>query len=94
MTDHVLQESPDPQQKSKRILLWCILGIIAFFLITEHWAHLFGILPYLLLLACPLMHVYMHHGHGGHTGHEGHEDHIDHMAPPNDRSKGDNRYES
>jgi hypothetical protein len=23
----------------------------------------FGILPYLLLLACPLMH-FMHHGHG------------------------------
>jgi len=23
-------------------------------------------LPYLLLLACPLMHLFMHHGHGGH----------------------------
>ncbi len=23
------------------------------------------ILPYLLLLACPLMHLFMHHGHGG-----------------------------
>jgi hypothetical protein len=22
-----------------------------------------GVLPYLLLLACPLMHVFMHHGH-------------------------------
>ncbi|MDD2920638.1 DUF2933 domain-containing protein, partial [Rhodoferax sp.] len=25
-----------------------------------------GALPYLLLAACPLMHVFMHHGHGGH----------------------------
>jgi hypothetical protein len=40
------------------------LAIAAFFLLTEHTAHVFGILPYLLLLACPLMH-FMHHGHGG-----------------------------
>jgi hypothetical protein len=24
------------------------------------------------LLACPLMHLFMHGGHGGHGGHEGH----------------------
>jgi hypothetical protein len=29
---------------------------------------LLGILPYLLLLACPLMHVFMHRGHG--AGHK------------------------
>ena len=28
--------------------------------------HALGALPYLLLLACPLMHLFMHHGHGGH----------------------------
>jgi len=46
-----------------------------FLLYAEHRAHLFGALPYLLLLACPLMHVFMHHGHhhGGdsHTGDTG-----------------------
>jgi hypothetical protein len=26
-------------------------------------------LPWLLLAACPLMHVFMHHGHGGHQHH-------------------------
>ncbi len=26
--------------------------------------HFMGALPYLLLLACPLMHVFMHGGHG------------------------------
>jgi hypothetical protein len=26
-------------------------------------------LPWLLILACPLMHLFMHHGHGhGHSG--------------------------
>jgi hypothetical protein len=37
-----------------------------FFLWSEHRAHLFGVLPYLLILACPLMHLFMHHGHQGH----------------------------
>ncbi len=45
------------------------LGILGFFLLTEHRAHLYGALPYLLILACPLMHLFMHGGHGGHGGH-------------------------
>jgi len=48
------------------------LAIAAFFLFTEHRAHLLGALPFLLLLACPLMHLFMHHGHQG--GHEGHDE--------------------
>ncbi|NIA56166.1 DUF2933 domain-containing protein [Massilia sp. TW-1] len=47
---------------------WVFLGFIAvalFFLWTEHRAHLLGALPYLLFLACPLMHLF-HHGHGHH----------------------------
>ena len=31
--------------------------------------HVLGVLPFLLLLACPLMHVFMHHGHGQ-SGHQ------------------------
>jgi len=51
------------------------LVIAAFFLLTEHRAHLsawFPYWPYLLLLACPLMHLFMHggHGHGGHGSSE------------------------
>lgn len=42
------------------------LLIAAFFLATEHRAHLFGILPFLLILACPLLHAFMHGGHGAH----------------------------
>ena len=51
------------------------LLIAAFFLLTEHRAHLFGVLPYLFLLACPLLHVFGHGGHGGHGGHAGHGAH-------------------
>jgi len=42
------------------------LTIAAFFLITEHTAHVLGALPWLLLAACPLMHLFMHHGGGTH----------------------------
>ncbi len=48
-------------------------AIAAFFLFTEHRAHALGILPFLLLLACPLMH-FMHGGHGGHGGHRDESD--------------------
>ena len=45
-----------------------VFGAIAmFFLLSEHRAHFFSALPFLLLLVCPLMHVFMHHGHGGHA---------------------------
>ena len=43
------------------------LIVAAFFLTTEHRAHLFGALPFLLLLACPLLHMFGHGGHGGHA---------------------------
>lgn len=52
------------------IALLGFLGIIGFFLITEHWAHLYGYWPYLLLAACPLLHIFGHGGHGGHGGHD------------------------
>lgn len=44
-----------------------------FYLLAEHRAHLLGALPYLLLAACPLMHVFMHHGHGRHGSHGQHQ---------------------
>ena len=49
-------------------------GVAAYFLLTEHLAHVVGVLPYLLLLACPLMHVFMHGGHGHHHHHSGKSD--------------------
>jgi hypothetical protein len=50
----------------KTALLMVALGG-GFYLLREHWDHLAGNWVYLLLLACPLMHLF--HGHGGHGGH-------------------------
>ena len=50
------------------IVLIAFLAIAGFYLITEHQAHVFGYLPFLLLLACPFLHMFMHRGHGGHGG--------------------------
>lgn len=54
-----------------RFVLFAFLTIGGFFLITEHAAHLFGILPYLLVLLCPALHLL----HGGHGGGHSHQDH-------------------
>ncbi len=43
------------------------LAVLAFFLWTEHRAHLLGALPYALVLLCPLMHFFMHRGHRHHA---------------------------
>ncbi len=52
-----------------KLALAGFIAIAAFFLLTEHRAHLFGILPYLLVLLCPLLHFFMHGRHGvGHSG--------------------------
>ena len=60
---------------------FCVIA--ALFLIYEHTMHVLGILPYVLLLACPLMHVFMHHGHG-HGGH----DHDGVAATPSSQPNG------
>jgi hypothetical protein len=49
------------------------------YLLREHWDHVAGNWVYVLLLACPLMHVF--HGHGGHGGHGSHDDHAGHTLP-------------
>lgn len=40
--------------------------VAAFYVLREHYTHALGFLPYMLLLACPLLHLFMHHGHGNH----------------------------
>lgn len=49
------------------VALVCFLAIIGLLLLTEHRAHILGALPYLLLLACPLLHVFHHQGHSHHA---------------------------
>lgn len=58
-----------------------VMGAVAgFLLLQEHWVHAKGYLPYLLILACPLMHLFMHGGHGG-PGHQGHDGHTRSAGP-------------
>lgn len=55
------------QDRSRSFFYMVFLGLasaVLFYLSREHWGHVFGILPYLLFLACPLMHLFMHGEHG------------------------------
>ncbi|PTM48837.1 DUF2933 domain-containing protein [Phreatobacter oligotrophus] len=38
--------------------------VVGFYVLREHWGHVLGAVPYLVLLACPLLHFF--HGHGSH----------------------------
>ena len=49
------------------LVLLGFLAIAAYFLWTEHRAHVVQYLPFALLLLCPLLHFF-HGGHGGHGG--------------------------
>lgn len=70
--DHAEHQDPPKFWSSRYAIGLLVIGAVAgYFLLTEHRAHFFGALPFLLLLACPLMHVFMHHGHAAHGHHHG-----------------------
>lgn len=61
--------------RSRAGFAWIVLAAVAgWFLWAEHRAHLLGALPYLIILACPLMHIFMHRGHHHGGKHPGHHD--------------------
>jgi hypothetical protein len=62
-----------------RWVFWGFALVGAYFLITEHRAHVYEYLPYVLLLACPLLHLL--HGHGGH----GRTEQQDHQTGKGDK---------
>lgn len=79
--EHENQNEPGSFWRSRYALGYLVIGAVAaYFLLTEHLAHVIGALPFMLLLACPLMHVFMHHGHGYHSRHQDAE-------PPNDEGQ-------
>jgi Flp pilus assembly protein TadB len=49
-----------------RLALYFAYAAAAIFVIVWHWRHLLDALPFLVVLACPLMHLFMHHGHDHH----------------------------
>ncbi len=74
-----------------RIPFWlgvCLFAAIAvFFLWEEHQAHILGALPWLILLACPFIHIFMHRDHGHAHGHR-HDDTDRRAARPSDGERG------
>ena len=55
------------------LALVAFLGIGGYFLWTEHQAHVIEALPWVLILGCLVMHLFMHgsHGHGDKDGDRG-----------------------
>lgn len=50
------------------VMMICCLSLIAFFFVLRQngsWSF-YSVLPFLILLACPLMHLFMHRSHGQH----------------------------
>jgi len=64
---------PDPHETQHlsrgRWVFYVFLAVAGFFLFAEHRAHVLEALPLLFLLACLLMHMFMHHGHNNHDQH-------------------------
>jgi hypothetical protein len=58
------------------LVLIGFLIIAGALLFTEHRAHVLGALVWLPLLACPLMHLFMHGGQGSHAHHQDRERNV------------------
>ncbi|QOR38186.1 DUF2933 domain-containing protein [Billgrantia diversa] len=50
--------------------LGLFLAFVVYLLWAEHRIHFIQFLPFLILLACPLMHLFMHGGHHGKSKNE------------------------
>lgn len=63
--------TPNNEQSGRtyRLPFMVFLAIGAYFLWTEHLAHVIEYLPLALLFACVGMHFFMHGSHGGHGSH-------------------------
>lgn len=66
-------QSPPWWHDRNKVTFAVFLGIGAYFLWTEHEAHVIEFLPWALILACVGMHVFMHrgHAHNGSSEHNG-----------------------
>ena len=77
MHEHHGSNGNEPATMPSRRRWWIGFAVFAAFTVIllweEHQAHLLGALPWLILIACPVLHLFMHggHGHGGKGGHGG-----------------------
>jgi len=84
--DHHPEDAKGRRLPTKWVLAGFLL-IAGYFLLAEHRAHVIQFLPFLLLLACPLLHLF--HGHGGHRGGHRHDDRAGGDAPRDRQQSGD-----
>jgi hypothetical protein len=61
--EHRPSETNNRYRTVSRYVFFGFVAVAAYFLLVEHRAHLAPFLPLLLLAACPLMHLFHHHGH-------------------------------
>jgi len=64
------EQSPPWWRSSTKLPFAVFLAIGAYFLWTEHQAHIIEFLPWVLVLGCVGMHLFMHGGHGHGGGHK------------------------
>ncbi|MGJ3263498.1 MAG: DUF2933 domain-containing protein [Salinarimonas sp.] len=70
MSDHplppVAPESALRRFLRSRVNLAACLALAALgvYLLATHTGHVLAAVPYLVLVACPLLHLFMHRGHG------------------------------
>lgn len=79
------ERSPPWWRSSTKLPFAVFLAIVAFFLWTEHKAHVIEFLPWTLLLVCVGMHLFMHGGHGGHGGGHDHGEETGSRTRDNDK---------
>ena len=61
--DHRVPETNNRYRTVSRYVFFGFAVVAAYFVIAEHRAHIVPFLPFLLLAACPLMHLFHHGGH-------------------------------
>ncbi len=65
------EHSATCERRSSWSWIFVAFAVMAVVLLwQEHRAHLLGIVPYLILFACPLMHLLHRHGHWQHRDRE------------------------
>ena len=57
-------------RNAKGMALLAIAVAVGGYFVIWHQQHVAAVLPFLVILACPLMHLFMHGGHGGHGSHQ------------------------
>jgi len=68
MQDNRLEDSGGKKARTiSRYVFFGFVAVAAYFLIAEHRAHVIPFLPFVLLAACPLMHMFHHRGHAHRT---------------------------